>query len=51
MNTDKTKILAVNSSYDNFKGVKFVCELKMLGIVFNKKGIDKMNLENSKNKN
>ena len=50
MNADKTKILAVNSSYDKYKGAKFVSGLKMLGIIFNKKGIDKTNFENCKSK-
>jgi hypothetical protein len=36
MNEEKTKILAVNSSYNSFKNINFAKELKILGITFNK---------------
>jgi hypothetical protein len=50
MNEDKTKILAINSSYNRFRNINFAKELKILGITFNKEGIDKINLESCKKK-
>jgi hypothetical protein len=50
MNEEKTKILAINSSYNSFRNINFAKELKILGITFNKEGIDKINLENCKKK-
>ena len=50
MNEDKTKILAINSSYNSFRNINFAKELKILGITFNKEGIDKINLESCKKK-
>ena len=39
LNESKTKILALNSIYSEYKEIKFVKELKILGIDFNKQGI------------
>jgi len=50
MNEDKTKILAINSPYKSFRNINFVKELKILGITFNEKGIDRINLINCKTK-
>jgi hypothetical protein len=50
MNEDKTKILAINSSVNSYRNIDFVNDLKVLGITFNQKGIDKINLKNCKNK-
>jgi hypothetical protein len=50
MNEDKTKILAINSSYDRFRNINFVENLKVLGITFDRGGIAKMNLENCRKK-
>jgi hypothetical protein len=50
MNEDKTKILAINSSYNSFRNINFAKELKILGITFNKEGIEKINLESCKKK-
>jgi hypothetical protein len=50
MNEDKTKILAINSSYERFRNINFVENLKVLGITFDRGGIAKMNLENCKKK-
>jgi len=36
-NEDKTKILAINSSYEKFRNINFVENIKMLGITFDKK--------------
>ena len=41
-----SKILAINSSVDKFAQE----EIKILGVVFNKKGVDKINLINVRNK-
>ena len=48
INTEKTKILAINSIYNNYEGVRFVNKLKALGIEFNKYGIDKNNIKTVK---
>ena len=45
LNEDKTKILAINSPHKEYDGNKFVDKVKILGITFNKYGIDKENLE------
>ena len=45
LNEDKTKILAINSPHKEYNGNKFVDKVKILGITFNKYGIDKENLE------
>jgi hypothetical protein len=50
MNEDKTKILAINSPYKSFRNIIFVKDLKILGITFNEKGIDRINLINCKSK-
>ena len=50
INEDKTKILAINSSVNEYKNIKFSKEIKILGIIFNKKGVDSINLINIKNK-
>ena len=50
MNEDKTKILAINSSVNSYRNIDFVNDLKVLGITFNQKVIDKINLKNCKNK-
>jgi hypothetical protein len=50
MNEDKTKILAINSSFEKFRNINFVENLKILGIIFDKKGIASINLENCKKK-
>jgi hypothetical protein len=50
MNEDKTRILAINSQFKSFRNINFVKDLKILGIIFNEKGIDKINLENCKKK-
>ena len=44
MNEDKTQILAINSPRSNFRNIKFVDEVKILGIIFSKVGVDKKNL-------
>ena len=46
MNEDKTKILAINSQYKNHRNIRFVDELKILGIIFDKFGVAKKNLKN-----
>jgi hypothetical protein len=46
MNEDKTKILAINSHHKEHGNIKFSTDLKMLGIIFDKHGLAKMNLEN-----
>ena len=46
MNEDKTKILAINSKVKEYRNIKFVDSLKLLGIVFDKNGVAKDNLEN-----
>ena len=46
MNEDKTKILAINSCFNSHGQIKFVDSLKLLGIIFDKNGIVKVNLEN-----
>ena len=50
INEDKTKILAINSSVSEYKNIKFSKDLKILGIVFNEKGVDRSNLVNVKKK-
>jgi hypothetical protein len=50
MNEDKTRILAINSQFKSFRNINFVKDLKILGITFNEKGIDKINLEICKKK-
>ena len=46
MNEDKTKILAINSHHKEHGNIKFSTDLKMLGIIFDKHGLAKMNLVN-----
>ena len=46
MNEDKTKILAINSHHKDHKSINFTNELKILGIIFDKYGISKLNLKN-----
>ena len=46
MNEDKTKILAINSPFDSHGQIKFVDNLKQLGIIFDNNGVVKVNLEN-----
>ena len=46
MNEDKTKILAINSKVKEYRNIKFVESFKLLGIVFDKNGAAKDNLEN-----
>ena len=46
MNEYKTKILAIDSPFDSHGQIKFVDSLKLLGIIFDKNGIAKVNLEN-----
>ena len=46
MNEDKTKILAINSQYKNHRNIRFVDELKILGIIFDEFGVAKKNLKN-----
>ena len=50
MNEDKTKILAINSQYKEYRNIKFVEDLKIIGIIFDKYGVAKINLKNSMNK-
>ena len=50
MNEDKTQILAINSPKNNFRNIKFVDEVKILGIIFSKVGVDKKNLMIAKKK-
>ena len=45
LNDDKTKILAINSPAKDHKGIRFEDKVKILGINFSKKGIDKENIE------
>ena len=44
MNVEKTKILALNSKYKEYNGIKFTDTLKILGIQFNNKGVSKNNI-------
>ena len=44
LNVEKTKILALNSSYNQFEGIIFVKEMKILGIEFNSRGITTNNI-------
>ena len=46
MNENKTKILAINSKEKKHKNIEFVDSLKLLGVIFDKNGIAKINLEN-----
>ena len=46
INEDKTIILAINSKEKQHKNIKFFDNLKLLGIIFDKNGIAKINLEN-----
>jgi hypothetical protein len=39
LNVEKTKILAINSQDTELEGIKFIKEMKILGIEFNEKGI------------
>ncbi len=39
LNVEKTKILALNSKYKEFNGIKFISTPKILGIEFNNKGV------------
>jgi endonuclease/exonuclease/phosphatase family metal-dependent hydrolase len=48
MNEDKTQILAVNANFES--KYKLVNELKILGVIFNDKGISKINLEKTRGK-
>ena len=50
INEDKTKILAINSSVDRYKNIKFSNEIKIFGVFFIKKGVDNCNLVNVKKK-
>ena len=50
INEDKTKILAISSNKTNYKNFKFVDKLKILGITFSNKGVDKENLDICLNK-
>jgi len=45
LNVEKTKILALNSNYKEFKGIKFINTLKILGIEFNNKGVTINNIQ------
>ena len=45
LNVEKTKILALNSADSEFEGIKFIKELKILGVEFNEKGITNNNLK------
>ena len=47
VNEDKTKILALNSEYKENKGIKFVENLKILGIIFDQNGISNTNIKNT----
>ena len=44
LNVEKTKILAINSQDTEFEGIKFIKEMKILGIEFNEKGITDKNI-------
>ena len=44
LNVEKTKILALNSLHKEFEGIKFIQEMKILRIEFNKEGITKNNI-------
>ena len=46
MNEDKTKILAINSQFKKHRNIRFVDELKILGIIFDEFGVAKKNLKN-----
>ena len=50
INSEKTKILAINSRYNAYDGVSFTNELKLLGIIYNMKGLSKTNLKSVKEK-
>ena len=50
VNEDKTKILALNILHKDFNQIKFVEKIKILGIIFNKNGVVKENLETCVNK-
>ena len=50
INADKTKILAINSRYQRFEGIEFDNELKLLGIIYNIRGLSKANLKSVKEK-
>lgn len=49
MNDDKTKILAINVN-EEYSTLKFVSELKLLGVLFNKFGISDENLKKTESK-
>ncbi len=44
LNVEKTKTLALNSIHNEFEGIKFIKEMKILGIEFNNKGITNNNI-------
>ena len=46
MNESKTKILALNSEHKSLNNIIFVEKIKILGITFNKNGLDMDNLSN-----
>ena len=46
MNESKTKILALNSEHKYLNNIIFVEKIKILGITFNKNGLDMDNLSN-----
>ena len=50
MNEEKTQILAINSPINTYRNINFVDEIKILGIIFNKVGVDKQNLLKAKKK-
>ena len=50
MNEEKTQILAINSPIKTYRNINFVDEIKILGIIFNKVGVDKQNLIKAKKK-
>ena len=45
INEEKTKILALNSNHTNYRGLSFVKKLKILGVIFDKQGVSKDNLD------
>ena len=45
INEEKTKILALNSNHTNYRGLPFVKKLKILGVIFDKQGVSKDNLD------
>jgi hypothetical protein len=45
LNVEKTKILALNSKFREYNGIKFINTLKILGIEFNHKGVTRNNVD------